>query len=87
MSVFVAALLVSAQAAADAQTAAPAQATTPAPTVKPAKEKKICRSADADSGSHMARRICLTAEEWNQKPQLGTGRSGYSVSGESIQSH
>ena len=87
MSLLIAVLLVSTQAAADQQTAVPAQGTTPAPTARPAKVKKICKSEDADSGSHMARRVCLTAEEWNQKPQLGTGRSGYSISGEAMQSH
>jgi len=87
VSLLIAVLLVSTQAAANPQTAATAQATTPAPTAKPAKVKKICKSEDADSGSHMARRVCLTAEEWNQKPQQGTGRSGYSTSGEAMQSH
>ena len=83
MSFVVAALLLSAQVADQ-----PAAVTPPvAAPAAPKKEKKICRVDDADSGSHMVRRICRTAEEWNQNPELGTGRYGFSASGESMQSH
>jgi predicted secreted protein len=59
---------------------AAAQAPTPAPAAKPAKEKKICKADDADSGSHMVRRVCLTAEEWAQRGQgmINSSRSGIS---------
>ena len=87
MSVFIAVLLFSAQAVVAPQTALPAQATTPAPSVKPAKQKLICKVDDADSGTRMSRRVCRTAEEWNHLPQLGAGKSGFSISGESMQSH
>lgn len=86
MSVFIAVLLVSAQAAAGQPATPPAQAAAPTPAAKPAKEKKICKVDDADSGSHMARRTCRTVEEWNRQ-NLGTSRSGISISGEAMQSH
>lgn len=76
---FVAAfLLVSAQAAAGQQmSAAPA---VNAPAEAPKKEKKICRVDDADSGSHMIHRVCLSAQEWQQRGQgaMGTSHSGIS---------
>jgi hypothetical protein len=58
---------------------APAQTPTPAPATKPAREKKICKVDDADSGSHMARRVCLTAEEWAQRGQgmVNSSRAGF----------
>lgn len=59
--------------------AAPAPAATPAPAAKPVKEKKICKVEDADSGSHMARRICLTQDEWAHRGQgmMNNSRSGF----------
>lgn len=63
MSVFAVALLFSAQASVAPQPAAPVLA----PAVKPAKEKKICKIDDADSGSHMVKRLCLTAQEWQDR--------------------
>jgi hypothetical protein len=86
MSVLIAVLLVSAQAAATPQLAAPAPTAAPAQAATPAKPKKICKVDDADSGSHMVRRVCRTAEEWAQSP-LGNGHSGVSISGEAMQSH
>jgi predicted secreted protein len=76
---FVAALmLVSAQAA-----TAPQAAVAPpvsAPAEAPKKEKKICRVDDADSGSHMVKRVCLTAEEWQNRGQgmMSSSHSGIS---------
>ena len=62
--------------------AAPAPVTTPPPAAKPAKEKKICKVEDADSGSHMARRICLTQDEWAHRGQgmMNNSRSGFTGS-------
>jgi hypothetical protein len=79
MSLVIAALLVSAQAAAAPQPVAPAPATAPAAK---AKEKKICKTDEADSGSHMTKRTCLTAEEWAQRGQgmINNSRSGMSAS-------
>ena len=59
--------------------AAPAPGAIPAPAVKPVKEKKICKVEDADSGSHMARRICLTQDEWAHRGQgmMNNSRSGF----------
>ena len=76
MSLFVAVLLVSAQAAAQSP---PGQA----PVVeveKKAKPKMICKSDDLVSGSRMARRLCLTEDEWTQRNSGMTesARSGYS---------
>jgi len=72
---FVAAfLLVSAQTAADQQAGAPPVSAT---AEAPKKEKKICRVDDADSGSHMVHRVCLTAQEWQQRGQ-GTMSSSHS---------
>ena len=76
MSVFIAVLLVSAQAPAIIQPA-PSAAVTEAPR---AKQKKICKSDDLVSGSRMARRICLTEDEWAKRNSGMTesARSGYS---------
>lgn len=39
----------------------------PAPVEKPKKAKKICRKQEADTGSHMAKSLCLTQEQWDQR--------------------
>ena len=59
--------------------ATPVASTAPAPVAKPAKEKKICKVEDADSGSHMARRLCLTQDEWAHRGQgmMNNSRSGF----------
>lgn len=77
MSVFVAVLLASAQATAAQQPSAAPEAATEAP--KP-KAKKICKLDDQTSGSRMARRICLTEDEWAQrtKGMSQSARSGFS---------
>jgi predicted secreted protein len=61
-----------------------AQTPPPAAAAKPAKEKKICKTDDADSGSHMVRRVCLTRQEWEQRGQgmMNSGRSGFSGTAE-----
>jgi predicted secreted protein len=59
----------------------PAAAVPAAPAAAPAKkEKKICRIDEATSGSRMAKRLCLTEEEWAQRSQGMTqsARSGFS---------
>jgi hypothetical protein len=86
MSVLIAVLLVSAQAAAEPQSTAVPPAATSATAAKPEKKKLVCKVDEADSGTRMARRVCRTAEEWNQRPQIGTSRSGFSISGEAMQS-
>lgn len=87
MSVFVAFLLASASAT-PAQPAVDVPTAAPAP-VKPAKEKKICKAdPEADPGSHMIKRICRTQREWDEQPGvMGSSRSGFSTSGESMQGH
>ena len=77
MSLLVAVLLVSAQATADAQLPAPAPATSSASKKK---EKKICKTDDAESGSHMVKRTCRTEQEWEQRGQgmVDNSRSGFS---------
>lgn len=74
----VAFLLVSAQAAAEQQAALapPAGFTAEAPK----KERKICRVDDADSGSHLVHRVCLTEQEWQQRGQgmMSSSHSGIS---------
>jgi len=78
MSLFVAALLVAAQAATDTQPAQPAAVASEVPA--PKKEKKICKADDAASGSRMAKRVCLTQEEWAQRSHnmTDTARAGFS---------
>ena len=78
---FVAAMSLAAPAF--AQTAPATDSATP----KPVKEKKICKAdPEADSGSHMVRRICHTQSEWdNQRGMSGSSRSGVSMSGEAMQ--
>jgi hypothetical protein len=70
-----AALLVSAQAAADQQPAAPVPSVAPAPK----KERKICKLDDT-SGTRMAKRLCLTDEEWAQRNpnMMDNSRAGLS---------
>lgn len=80
MSIIVAFLLSSAAVASD-QPAAAAPTEAPAPA-KAAKEKRICKTEDADPGSHMIKRTCKTQAEWNQQGVLGSSRSGFSVSGD-----
>ena len=55
----------------------PAVEAAPAPVAqtvaaKPKKEKKICKTEDDTTGSHMVKRTCLTQEEWDNRVQ---GRS------------
>jgi hypothetical protein len=71
MFLITAALLVSAQAVSDQPAAAPAPA--------PKKERKICKLDDT-SGSRMAKRICLTAQEWAEHPNgvIESSRAGLS---------
>ena len=87
MSFIVAALIVSAQtAAADAPQAAAPVATPAAVPEKSKKPKLICKREDADSGSHMSRRTCLTAEQWNGGgADTSSSHSGTSISGEEYQ--
>jgi predicted secreted protein len=77
-------LLLASDPAATAPAAAPAPAPATAPAAVPAKvkEKKICKIDEADSGSHMTRRLCLTAEEWQKrgKTMMDNSRSGFSGS-------
>jgi hypothetical protein len=87
MSLFIAVLLVSAQAAAAPQSPAPESVASAAPAATKAKEKKICKSNDADPGSRMAKRVCRTKEDWAQQNMFGSSRSGISISGEAMQSH
>jgi hypothetical protein len=77
MSLVFAVLLVSAHAATDQQAGTPAQAEIPAPAKKP---RKICKQDDQTSGSRMARRLCLTEEEWSQRARgmTNSNRSGFS---------
>ena len=74
----IAALLASAQPVADQPEPAPATADAPAP--KKAKAKKICKDDDTLSGSRMAKRLCLTEEEWAQRRagMSESARAGFS---------
>ena len=73
MSLLFAMLLVSGQAA------APPATTAPAAPAKKLVERKICRVEDAESGSHMSKRVCHTAQEWALVDQ------GVNLSDKSIQ--
>jgi len=84
MSIIVAFLLASG-ATAQEQPAPVAPAATAA-AAKPVKEKKICKvDADADPASHMIKRTCKTATEWQQQGVLGSSRSGFSISGDKME--
>ena len=72
-------MLVSAQSATQPAVAAPASAAPVA--AAPKKEKKICRVDDADSGSHMVKRTCLTAEEWQNRGPAAMSSSHSGISG------
>ncbi len=69
MSLLLLAALLSADPSVQAVPANPAVQTA-AP--KPQKEKKICKTEDDTTGSHMVKRTCLTQEEWDNRVQ---GRS------------
>jgi len=84
MSIIVAFLLASASTAQDQP--APAVPTATEAPAKPAKEKRICKvDPDADPASHMIKRTCKTATEWQQQGVLGSSRSGFSISGDKMQ--
>jgi hypothetical protein len=52
----------------DSNAAGAATGTTETPAAKPAKERKICRTDEADTGSRLeGRKICLTAEQWQKR--------------------
>ena len=78
---FVAALMVVSAQTAAAPQAAVAQPTTAPVAAAPKKEKKICRVDDADSGSHMVKRTCLTAEEWQNRAPAAMSSSHSGISG------
>jgi hypothetical protein len=78
MSLMFALLLVSAQAP-DAQQAPAPAATAAAAPAKKVKQKKICKVQDAESGSHMSKRVCLTENEWELEAQ------GANLTGKQIQ--
>ncbi len=61
MILLVAAMLVSADPTASAPQ------TPPAPIEKPKKAKRICKRQDVDTGSHMAKSLCLTEDQWNAR--------------------
>jgi hypothetical protein len=85
MSITVAFLLASASTAQGQPAPAVPAAATEAPA-KPVKEKKICKvDPDADPASHMIKRTCKTATEWQQQGVLGSSRSGFSISGDKMQ--
>ena len=80
MSMLIATLLVGAQAPAAAPVAPPA---VPAATAPKKAEKKICRTEEAESGSHMGKRTCHTAYEWqlvDQGINLGAKSTSTSLS-------
>ena len=68
MSLLLVAALLSADPAVQAVPAPVGQTVAP----KPKKEKKICKTEDDTTGSHMVKRTCLTQEEWDNRVQ---GRS------------
>lgn len=68
MSLLLVAALLSADPSVQAAPAPVAQTVAP----KPKKEKKICKSEDDTTGSHMVKRTCLTQDEWDNRVQ---GRS------------
>jgi len=49
--------------------AASAPQTQPAPIEKPKKAKRICKRQDVDTGSHMAKSLCLTEDQWNARKE------------------
>lgn len=61
MSLFLVAFLLAAEPVA---VAPPVE---PATVEKPRKPKKICRKQAADTGSHMAKTLCLTQEQWDTR--------------------
>lgn len=47
--------------------AADAASTSPAAKTEAKKEKKICKEDEATTGSRLAKRICLTRSQWDQR--------------------
>lgn len=66
-------ILLTALLAASAPVVAPQQSQTPVATV-PAqkKERKICKSDPAFTGSRIEKQICLTKTQWKQREEAAT---------------
>jgi hypothetical protein len=69
-------LVVAALLSTDPNNAAVQEPTAPAQNsaAAPVKQKKVCKSLDGDTGTHMPRRICKTTDEWTAFDR-GEGRS------------
>ncbi|MGE5064164.1 MAG: hypothetical protein ACM3IG_08865 [Myxococcales bacterium] len=78
MSILLAALFLSAQPIAQASEAPPAAPASVVPA-KPKKQKKICKVDDADTGTHMVKRICLTQEQWDAQRGRSVDEFGSSM--------
>ena len=84
MSLLFAAMLISVQAAANPPSGAPTETAAPAPA--PIKEKKICKTEEPMSGSHMSKRVCLTEQGWAQR-DAGMNNSAHSGHSASLEDH
>jgi hypothetical protein len=88
MILFSVLMLAAEPAAAAAAPATPVQGmSAPAAAPQKVKEKKICKTADEDSSSHMIKRVCRTEQEWANQGTGGSSRSGMSLSGDAMQGH
>ena len=79
MIILLGAALLAAEPTASSEPAASAEVASPAPAK--VKEKKICKVGDADSGSHMMKRLCLTEQQWQERGgrgMMGNSRAGLS---------
>jgi hypothetical protein len=78
MSILLGAALLLADPIAAAQ---PAVSTPVAAAGAPKKVKKICKSLDGDTGTHMSRRVCKTPDEWTVQEEQGAGMDGLATKG------
>lgn len=60
--------------ASDAPAATPAEPSAPATAEKPKAERKICRREEATESRLAAKRVCLTAAEWQARSKGDASR-------------
>jgi hypothetical protein len=60
--------------ASDTSATAPAESAAPATAEKPKAERKICRREEATESRVAAKRVCLTAAEWQARSSGGDSR-------------
>jgi len=61
--------------ASDTSASAPAEPVAPATAEKPKAERKICRREEATESRLAAKRVCLTAAQWQARSNVDASRN------------